>query len=375
MDLIQGMESGEEREHEKALQELDQLLSERLSKKNRKIIALPLTWGIAASILLAAGILTFLLISKDPAPPIARNDQQPEQQMPPNPRVEVPQVAEKAADSPQRRSAPVVNDRPKVKTRPPESPVQIAALEKSAPEISPSSLDEVVVVGYGTVKKKEFTGAVSTVTDTPQLQSKLEGKLAGVQTRGMSSRQMTKSGVRVSGTVIDKEDGTPIPGVAVKVKGYPIGTSTDTEGRFVITVPEKGDAIEVISLGYEKEQIKISKADSLTIALKPNLAALSEVVVSSPQEAVETRPAEPVMGWNAYRKYLKSKATSPDGKKGSVTLSFTVSPAGEVGNAKVIKGLSEEVNKKALQLILEGPAWKGPSDGLTKEIRLRVKFR
>nr|WP_242689214.1 TonB family protein [Pedobacter sp. SYSU D00535] len=186
---------------------------------------------------------------------------------------------------------------------------------------------------------------------------------------------MTKSGVRVSGTVIDKEDGTPIPGVAVKVKGYPIGTSTDTEGRFVITVPEKGDAIEVISLGYEKEQIKISKADSLTIALKPNLAALSEVVVSSPQEAVETRPAEPVMGWNAYRKYLKSKATSPDGKKGSVTLSFTVSPAGEVGNAKVIKGLSEEVNKKALQLILEGPAWKGPSDGLTKEIRLRVKFR
>ena len=42
----------------------------------------------------------------------------------------------------------------------------------------------------------------------------------------------------VTGTVTDKTDGLPLPGVSVKVKGTNIGTSTGGDGRFSVRVPQ-----------------------------------------------------------------------------------------------------------------------------------------
>ncbi|MBR7067710.1 MAG: carboxypeptidase-like regulatory domain-containing protein, partial [Bacteroidales bacterium] len=43
--------------------------------------------------------------------------------------------------------------------------------------------------------------------------------------------------LRVSGTVTGAEDGMPIPGVSVIVKGTTIGTATDMDGKYTLNVP------------------------------------------------------------------------------------------------------------------------------------------
>src|SRR5665213_930693 len=54
----------------------------------------------------------------------------------------------------------------------------------------------------------------------------------------------------VTGTVTAKEDGLPIPGVTVKVKGTNVGTHTNTAGKFTLSV-RQGDALLFSFIGYE----------------------------------------------------------------------------------------------------------------------------
>jgi hypothetical protein len=41
----------------------------------------------------------------------------------------------------------------------------------------------------------------------------------------------------VTGTVTAKDDGLPIPGVTVKIKGTNVGTPTDVNGKFSLSAP------------------------------------------------------------------------------------------------------------------------------------------
>ncbi len=43
--------------------------------------------------------------------------------------------------------------------------------------------------------------------------------------------------IKVTGTVTDKSDGSPLPGVSVVVKGTVTGTATDVSGKYSLSVP------------------------------------------------------------------------------------------------------------------------------------------
>ena len=45
--------------------------------------------------------------------------------------------------------------------------------------------------------------------------------------------------VQISGMVTSSEDGSPLPGVSVIVKGTTVGTVTDFDGTYAFTVPEE----------------------------------------------------------------------------------------------------------------------------------------
>jgi hypothetical protein len=46
----------------------------------------------------------------------------------------------------------------------------------------------------------------------------------------------------VTGSVVGEEDGTPIPGVNVILKGASVGTVTDIDGTYQIAVPDEGES-------------------------------------------------------------------------------------------------------------------------------------
>ena len=47
----------------------------------------------------------------------------------------------------------------------------------------------------------------------------------------------------IRGTVISQDDGQPIIGAAVQVKGTKIGVLTDIDGQYTLQVPERGKTL------------------------------------------------------------------------------------------------------------------------------------
>jgi TonB-dependent starch-binding outer membrane protein SusC len=82
----------------------------------------------------------------------------------------------------------------------------------------------------------------------------------------------------VTGKVTASDDGSPIPGVNVLVKGTSSGTVTDGNGNFSINAG--ADATLVFSfVGYKSQEVTVGSQASISVVLESDVTALSEVVV------------------------------------------------------------------------------------------------
>nr|WP_084406865.1 SusC/RagA family TonB-linked outer membrane protein [Pedobacter panaciterrae] len=83
----------------------------------------------------------------------------------------------------------------------------------------------------------------------------------------------------ITGFVVD-ESNKPLPGASVKIKGTKNGTTTNSDGKFSISVPT--NTILVVSfIGYLPKEINTGSQNSLNIKLNPDQSALDEVVVTA----------------------------------------------------------------------------------------------
>ena len=82
----------------------------------------------------------------------------------------------------------------------------------------------------------------------------------------------------VSGKVTSSDDGAPLPGVSVSVKGTSRGTTTDASGVYKITVP--GNATLIFSfIGFTSQQVGVNNRTIVDLQLVPDATELSEAVV------------------------------------------------------------------------------------------------
>jgi len=84
----------------------------------------------------------------------------------------------------------------------------------------------------------------------------------------------------VTGTVIAKDDGLPIPGVSVVVKGYKTGTQTSVQGKFTLSVPSGATTLTFSFIGFKTLDVPISTSGPMTITMSGNFSELNEVVVT-----------------------------------------------------------------------------------------------
>jgi TonB-linked SusC/RagA family outer membrane protein len=82
----------------------------------------------------------------------------------------------------------------------------------------------------------------------------------------------------VSGTVRD-ENGGVLPGVSVVLKGTQRGTTTDTDGKFVLEVPGASSVLVFSFVGYSSQEVTVGNQSNLSVSLTPESKALNEVVV------------------------------------------------------------------------------------------------
>lgn len=92
---------------------------------------------------------------------------------------------------------------------------------------------------------------------------------------------MTAQTKRVTGIVTSAEDGEPVIGASVLVKGQTIGAITGIDGDFVIpNVPESAKTLVVSYVGMISQEVSI-KPGTIKVVLKSDSKALDEVVVTA----------------------------------------------------------------------------------------------
>ena len=89
--------------------------------------------------------------------------------------------------------------------------------------------------------------------------------------------QQTSRSKSVKGTVID-ENGDPMVGVSVVVKGTKEGIATDIDGNFALNV-SPGAVLQISYIGYRTQNVKVGSNTSLEIKLLPDDNMLDDVVV------------------------------------------------------------------------------------------------
>ncbi|MEM1136853.1 MAG: SusC/RagA family TonB-linked outer membrane protein, partial [Bacteroidota bacterium] len=80
---------------------------------------------------------------------------------------------------------------------------------------------------------------------------------------------------------INNEEGEPLIGATILLKGTTQGTITDVEGVFNMEVPDEDAVLKVSYIGYEEKEFTVGNQTFFEITLLPSAQQLSDVVVTA----------------------------------------------------------------------------------------------
>lgn len=101
-----------------------------------------------------------------------------------------------------------------------------------------------------------------------------ENAWGGVRTANPQEVQQTRN---VTGQVLD-ENGEPMIGVSVLVKGTQVGAITDFDGNFKLNAPDGAKELQLTYMGYKAQTVKITSGQ-MVVRMEPDNQLLDEVVV------------------------------------------------------------------------------------------------
>lgn len=86
-------------------------------------------------------------------------------------------------------------------------------------------------------------------------------------------------GSTVSGKIVDAEDGSPIIGASIIIKGTQLGTVSDIDGYYSITLPQDHRQLSFAYIGYQTQTRTATPGSTLNIRMKEDEQRLDEVTV------------------------------------------------------------------------------------------------
>ena len=106
---------------------------------------------------------------------------------------------------------------------------------------------------------------------------------------------------QVSGVVLDS-NGEPIPGATVLVKGTTIGTATDLDGRYSITIPPSSQSLVFSFVGFSTQEVTIQGRSTISVSMQEDVSMLQEVVVAGYSNSMDRSLQGRVAGVNVRSK-------------------------------------------------------------------------
>lgn len=85
----------------------------------------------------------------------------------------------------------------------------------------------------------------------------------------------------VTGKVTADEDGVPLPGVNVVVKGTSLGTVTNTEGAYTLNIPQASTTLIFSFIGLASQEVEIGERTIIDVRMAQDIQQLGEVVVTA----------------------------------------------------------------------------------------------
>ena len=84
----------------------------------------------------------------------------------------------------------------------------------------------------------------------------------------------------LTGKVISAEDGQPLPGVTVVATGTTVGTTTDNNGNFSLSVPNGTASLQFKFIGFADQTVPLSSSNLVNVTLSLESSQLGEVVIT-----------------------------------------------------------------------------------------------
>src|SRR4030042_3712908 len=160
--------------------------------------------------------------------------------------------------------------------------------------------------------------------------------------------------VKITGTITDASDGSPLPGAYIVVQGTNTGTVSEQGGAFTNEAP--ADASLVISyMGYLSETIALAGQTTINVVLTPDLAKLDEVVVigyGTMKKSDLTGAVSSVSGENLRRIPIATIDQALQGQAAGVNITTKSGRPGESVDIQ-IRGISS-INGTQPLVIIDG---------------------
>lgn len=161
---------------------------------------------------------------------------------------------------------------------------------------------------------------------------------------GLVNAQISK----ITGTVVSEEDGLPVVGASILVKGTTSGTTTDMDGKFTLkNVPSSAKTLIISFIGMRTQEVAV--APHLDIVLESDSELLEEVVVTGMQKMDKrlfTGAATKISGENVKLDGIAEISRALEGRAAGVSVqnvsgTFGTAPKIRVRGATSIYGSSK----------------------------------
>ncbi|GAA4305402.1 TonB-dependent receptor [Compostibacter hankyongensis] len=140
----------------------------------------------------------------------------------------------------------------------------------------------------------------------------------------------------IRGTVTD-EEGTPLTGVTIQIKGTNRGTVSDVEGHFSFSVPP-GATLVCSYVGYEKKEVFSAGNGPLVIRLSANTSGLNEVVVvgyGTQKKSVVTGAISSIKAGDLENQQIGRVEQALQGRSSGLTIASSSGAPGAVSTVRI----------------------------------------
>lgn len=181
----------------------------------------------------------------------------------------------------------------------------------------------------------------------------------------VSSISALAQNITVKGTVLEASDQEPVAGATVMAKGTDIGTSTDANGNFTLSVPANCKKLVVTFIGMHAQEVDVKP--HVTVYMEEDNNLLDEIVVTGygqTRKAAFTGAASVIDGEVVDRKSEVNFVKSLEGQVTGFQYNNSTSAPGQYGSVR-IRGVGSLNSSNMPLYVIDGIPVNAEYDGMS----------